>query len=190
MQFETFSPFSFDFWFGSFPSMVFHFQNSGFSQILTLSLISNWLLCTQRTYFVWLKYFMFFETYFMTQNIFHPDKYLISTWRECDPPVVGEVLSLTFDEEKDKVEHFYPLLGENRPSMPHQYVWYSPHSALKYLCLVAQSCPTLCDHMDCRLPGSSVHRDFPGQNTGVGCHALLQGIFPTQGLNPGLPYCG
>ena len=27
------------------------------------------------------------------------------------------------------------------------------------------------------------------KNTGVGCHALLQGIFPTQGLNPGLPHC-
>ena len=26
----------------------------------------------------------------------------------------------------------------------------------------------------------------PGKNTGVGCHSLLQGIFPTQGLNPGL----
>ena len=31
--------------------------------------------------------------------------------------------------------------------------------------------------------------DFPGKNTGVGCHFLLQGIFPTQGSNPGLPYC-
>ena len=29
----------------------------------------------------------------------------------------------------------------------------------------------------------------PGKNTGVGCHALLQRIFPTQGLNPGLPHC-
>ena len=29
----------------------------------------------------------------------------------------------------------------------------------------------------------------PGQNTGVGSHCLLQGIFPTQGLNPGLPHC-
>ena len=38
--------------------------------------------------------------------------------------------------------------------------------------------------MDCRLPGSSVHGDSPGKNTGVGCHALLQGIFPTQGSNP------
>ena len=36
--------------------------------------------------------------------------------------------------------------------------------------------------------GSSVHGDSPGKNTGVGCHALLQGIFPTQGSNPGLPY--
>jgi len=40
--------------------------------------------------------------------------------------------------------------------------------------------------MDCSPPGSSVHGDSPGKNTGVGCHALLQGIFPTQGLNPGL----
>ena len=31
--------------------------------------------------------------------------------------------------------------------------------------------------------------DFPGKRTGVGCHFLLQGIFPTQGLNPGLPHC-
>ena len=31
--------------------------------------------------------------------------------------------------------------------------------------------------------------NFPGKSTGVGCHFLLQGIFPTQGLNPGLPHC-
>ena len=41
------------------------------------------------------------------------------------------------------------------------------------LCLVAQSCPTLYDTMDCSSPGSSVHGDSPGKNTGVGCHALL-----------------
>ena len=57
------------------------------------------------------------------------------------------------------------------------------------LCLVNQSCLTLCNPMDCSLPGSSVHRDFPGKSTGVGCHALLQGIFPTKGSNPGLPHC-
>ena len=57
------------------------------------------------------------------------------------------------------------------------------------LCLVAQLCLTLWDSMDCSPPGSSVHEDSPGKNTGVGCHAFLQGIFPTQGSNPGLPHC-
>ena len=57
------------------------------------------------------------------------------------------------------------------------------------LCLVTQSCPTLYDSMDCNSPGSSVHGDSPGKNTGVDCHSLLQGIFPTQGSNPGLLHC-
>ena len=37
--------------------------------------------------------------------------------------------------------------------------------------------------------GSSVHGDSLGKNTGVGCYALLQCIFPTQGSDPGLPHC-
>ena len=45
-----------------------------------------------------------------------------------------------------------------------------------------QSCPTLCHPMDCSLPGSSV-LGFSSKNTEVGCCALLQGIFPTQGSN-------
>ena len=44
----------------------------------------------------------------------------------------------------------------------------------------------LCDSTDHSLPGSSVHWDSPGKNTEVGCHALLQGIFLTQGSNPHL----
>ena len=43
--------------------------------------------------------------------------------------------------------------------------------------------------MDCSPPGSFVHGGSPGKNTGVGCLALLQGIFPTQGLNPGFLHC-
>ena len=39
------------------------------------------------------------------------------------------------------------------------------------------------------LPGFSVHGESPGKNTWVGCYALLQKIFLTQGSNPGLPYC-
>ena len=49
-----------------------------------------------------------------------------------------------------------------------------------------QLCLTLCKYgpVDCSAPGSPVHGDSPGMNTGVGCQTLLQGIFPTQGLNP------
>ena len=57
------------------------------------------------------------------------------------------------------------------------------------LCLVAQLCPTFCNPMDCSPPGSPVCGDSPGKNTGVSCHVLLHGIFPTQELNPGLPHC-
>ena len=39
---------------------------------------------------------------------------------------------------------------------------------------VAHMCPTLSDHMDCCLPGSSVHGIFPGKSNGVGCHCLLR----------------
>ena len=51
------------------------------------------------------------------------------------------------------------------------------------VCLVTQLCPTICNPMDCDLPGSSIHGISPGKNTGVSCHFVLQGIFPTQGLN-------
>ena len=53
---------------------------------------------------------------------------------------------------------------------------------------VTQSCSTLCNPMDCSLPGSSVHGIFQA-STGVGCHFLLQGIFLIQGSNLGLLHC-
>ena len=46
------------------------------------------------------------------------------------------------------------------------------------LCLITQSCPTLCGPMDCISPGSSVHGISPGKNTGVGCHSFLWGSSP------------
>ena len=41
------------------------------------------------------------------------------------------------------------------------------------------------------LPPHTLHSPWnsPGQNTGMGSHALLQRIFPTQGSNPGIPHC-
>ena len=63
-------------------------------------------------------------------------------------------------------------------------VWKCPAEG-KVKVKATQSCPTLCDPMDCIYsPWNS-----PGQNTGVGNLSLLQGIFPTQGSNPGLPHC-
>ena len=46
------------------------------------------------------------------------------------------------------------------------------------------SCPTLCHPMDWSPPGSSIHGILQARISGVGCHALLRVIFPTQGLNP------
>ena len=55
---------------------------------------------------------------------------------------------------------------------------------MKYEVLGTQLCLILCD------PGRLLYLwDFPDKNTGVGFHSLLQGIFPTQGLNPGLLHC-
>ena len=58
-----------------------------------------------------------------------------------------------------------------------------------WMCLVTQSCPPLCSPIGCSPSGSSVRGDSPGKNTGVGCHVLLEGIFPTQGLNPDFLHC-
>ena len=63
------------------------------------------------------------------------------------------------------------------------YIYIST-SFCSLLCLMAQSCPTLCDLTDCNLTGTSIHGDSPGKSTGIGCRALLQGILPTQGSKP------
>ena len=58
------------------------------------------------------------------------------------------------------------------------------HNFRLYICNVGiQLCLTLRPH------GLYSPWNSPGQNTGVGCHFLLQGIFPTQGSNPGLLHC-
>ena len=56
------------------------------------------------------------------------------------------------------------------------------HTLYVCVCACAQSCPTLCNPMDCSLQGSSVHGIFPGKTTGVGCHFLLQGLSLTHQL--------
>ena len=61
-----------------------------------------------------------------------------------------------------------------------------PGERLPNPCAPAQSRLTLCDPMDYSRTRLLCPWDSPGKNTGVGCHFLLQGIFPTQGSNPSL----
>jgi len=72
------------------------------------------------------------------------------------------------------------ILGDHLESC-HPVGFFSSKDTIKYnimrfvlVSLVAQLCLSLCDPMDCSPPGSSVHGDSPGKNTGVGCHAFLQ----------------
>ena len=65
----------------------------------------------------------------------------------------------------------------------HKKHW-EPLSSWGCVCL----CPALCNPMDCGPPGSSVHGILQVRIL-KWCHALLQGLFPTQGSNPGLLHC-
>ena len=106
-----------------------------------------------------------------------------SEWK-C-PPVVGQALGCvsTFGHA------FSGCLKGRHDSSPPSRVSLSSHPPLwQWAVLVAQSCPTLCDPTDYRTR-LLCPRDSPGGNSGVGCHFLLQGIFPTQGSNPCLLHC-
>ena len=84
------------------------------------------------------------------------------------------------------IEPTSPALQADSLSLSHQG---GPLHRIMHTCEAASVISNSLRHMDCSPPGSSVHRYSPSKNTGVGCHALLQGTFPTQGSNPGLPHC-
>ena len=68
--------------------------------------------------------------------------------------------------------------------------FFTSHTTWEAPCMLSQS--VVSDSLQPHrlpLPSSSVDGDSPGRNTGVGFHALLQGIFPAQGWNPGLLCC-
>ena len=99
---------------------------------------------------------------------------------------IDELASFTFD-----IFRFLKYLKVHLLDL-YCFVFFSVYTFIDLMC-----CAVLCRSvmsnslwpMHCSLPGSSVHGDSPGKNTGVGCHAVLQGIFPTQRLNLGLPHC-
>ena len=64
------------------------------------------------------------------------------------------------------------------------------HSHIKLkVKLLAQSCPTRCDSMDCSSPDSSIHGILQARILEWVAISFSRGIFPTQRLNPGLPHC-
>ena len=70
------------------------------------------------------------------------------------------------------------------------YCWATREAQQESMCLVAQSCSTLCDPMAWSPPGSSVYGDSPGKSTGVGYHALLQVIFQSSDQTQVFPIAG
>ena len=120
----------------------------------------------------------------------------------CDPmnhstpglPIHHQLLEFTqthVHQVGDTIQPLYLILSKTICHKPNMLMDILDRTKFqgRFVCLVIQLCPTLCTPMDCSPPCSSVHGDSPDKNTGVGCHALLQGIFPTQGSNPGLPHC-
>ena len=84
--------------------------------------------------------------------------------------------------------HIYPFLFRFPYHLGHQRapssVPWAVRSFSLVICLIStRLCSTLCGPLDCSPPGSSVHGSFQARNPGMGCHFLLQGIFPTQGSN-------
>ena len=122
----------------------------------------------------------FSPTYPMSTLCLHKDGTRVSQHPHVQIEPV--IFPHTWSSSRMPVRRWLPHLFNCRSQNPRVTV----HASCALLCLVAQLCLTLCDPMDCSPPGSSVHGDSLGKNTGVDCHALLQGIFPTQWSNPGL----
>ena len=107
-----------------------------------------------------------------------------------------------FQRKKQQISHLQQVSGGEKlrdgawlvaPEQHEQISWaegaaLTPTCWVKVKVLVAHLCPALCN------PWTAAHQvplstGFPGENTVVGCHFLLQRLFPTHGLNPGLLPC-
>ena len=141
----------------------------------------------------WIQYNHIFMATLSFPLILSPDwMYTLSFWEFCvceclnrnhlKQPSHSIVYLFLIDVSCGKNSLLFRL--SDRQVRVYQYTCIS--FPLLFCVLFAQSCPTLCDPMSCSSPGSYVHGDFPGKNTGESPHSLLQGVIPTQGLNPGL----
>ena len=111
-------------------------------------------------------------------------------------------VGLKFNIQKTKIMASSPITSQEvqsflklpSPISSKNFQGYNPDiyqlvESLMIVLLVAQSCLTLRNPMDHSPSRLLCPQESPGKNTGVGCHPLLQGIFPTQESNPGLLHC-
>ena len=102
--------------------------------------------------------------------------FLISAFLGRDGGMEGILCCFSFllisVTQKPYMHPHIPAIPPKREDMPHTHSTWSPVGVPP----------------DCSVKLRSLWNSS-GKNTAVGCHALLQGIFPTQGLNPGLPHC-
>ena len=119
---------------------------------------------------------------------------IISTLRSHnrDPPIEKQLILFFWPFPQTKVLYNIPkYLNEKGFPLQCETKWNSYY--LNILCCAVPShsvvSSSLRRHGLYSLPASSIHGDSPDKNTGVGCHSLLQGIFPAQGSNPGLWHC-
>ena len=96
-------------------------------------------------------------------------------------------ISVHIHTRDSELVQFKAVQGSIEISLEHYTYLFSSTKPIRTLvslcccCLVARSCPTFCDFMDCSPPGSSVHGI--SQARILECHFLLQGIFLSQGAN-------
>ena len=114
--------------------------------------------------------------------------YKVLRERKCEPRMSfsAKLLCKYKDNRHNSLISQVPKIESKHQNSPVQKM--EGKAVMKVKALVAQSFPTLRPH------GLQPARllcpwNFPGMNTGVGCHALLQEIFPTQGSKPGLLHC-
>ena len=144
---------------------------------VSFSVIQNWWR-TQKTTFTGIHCQERYSSQVLTSHWMQQVYHFHTVLSPPHPPSLGQ--TVRWLNINTRFGHLFFLLKVESGKIRYS------NSSLNVPCVVAQSYPTLCDPMD---SSSSVHGDSPGKNTAVGCHALLQGIFPTQESNPSLPHC-
>ena len=102
--------------------------------------------------------------------------------------ISSEIISVQ-PEMQRRNNPYYRFQWDYGSTSSHDEIIKCCFSACAHACQLLQLCLTVCDLMRLWLTRFLRPWDFPGKNTGVSSHALLQGIFPTQCLNSGLQHC-